>query len=94
MEKWPSIKTKAEKDFLAIQQDFVTHNHRHYSDLSKALATQLEKDMGAEKYKDAEEDILTVASRIRAEEYTKPNGRWAYNLSNHWASKYGVLPPK
>ncbi len=48
--------------------------------------------MGAEKYKYAKEAILTVASHIRAEEYTKL--RWAYNLSNHEASKYGVLPPK
>ncbi len=94
MEKWSSIKTKAEKGFMALKQDFAIHNHCHYSDLSKALATQLEKYMGAEKYKDAEEAILTVANCIRAEEYTKLNGRWAYNLSNHEMSKYSVLPPK
>ncbi len=34
MEKWSSIKTKAEKDFLAFQQDFAIHNYHHYLDLS------------------------------------------------------------
>ncbi len=94
MEKWSSIKTKAEKDFLALQQEFVSNIHPHFTDLSETLATQLEKDMGPEKYHEAEEAILTVATCIRAKEYTKLNGRWVYNLANHEASKYVSSHPE
>jgi len=96
MERWTNRVHETQRGLLTLQAEYCKGATHEYTTLANNAIEEMKTKMAdnPEELRDAQSAISTVATRVKATEYTKLQGRWSRDIGIHESRKSGIVLPK
>jgi hypothetical protein len=96
MDSWTNKVNESQRGLLTLQAEYCKVATHEYTNLADKAALEMQKKMGddSEELTEAKSAIKTVATRVKATEYTKLQGKWSRDIGIHESRKMGITPPR